>query len=368
MEYENIFEYLTEKALVYRYTVSPNPCVGACLLLNNTIVAEGYHKVFGGAHAEVDCLQNVQDTAIIANAILFITLEPCTHYGKTPPCAQYIVNKGIRHVVIGAKDPTGSATGSITYLQQHGIRVEFVDSAAARYCIQNFTAWHTFHIPHIMVKLASSIDGCIATSTYQSRWISNQSAQEFVQQVRCSVAQHDGAILVGASTVRHDDPKLTVRSMQIKKQPRVLILANNIDTIACCSIFEKRPHDCIVILTQQNIQTITVQSLQQRGVTFIAMPPAKDTSNFIDILQLLYTEYSIPYILCEGGGMLFHSLLQSGAPLEFYHITAPLIFADNKAIHLAHGNTLTDIQKAYTLHLKKLENLNGNILATYSTI
>ena len=367
MEYEKIFEYLTEKALVYRYAVSPNPCVGACLLLNDTIIAEGYHKTFGGIHAEVDCLQNIQNPDIITNAILFITLEPCTHYGKTPPCAQYIVNKGIRHVVIGAKDPTDSATNSITYLQQNGVYVEFVNSIAARYCIQNFTAWHTFNIPHIMVKLASTIDGCIATSTYQSRWISNKSAQNFVQQLRFSVAQHNGAILVGASTVRYDDPELTVRSIQTDKQPRVLILANAIDEIVHCSLFEKRPHDCIVITMQQTTQTI-VQSLQRRGVTFIAMSLAKDNSNFMDILQLLYTKYSIPYILCEGGGMLFHSLLQSGAPLEFYHIIAPLIFADNKAIHLAHGNTLTDIQKAHTLHLKKLENLNDNILATYSTI
>ena len=189
---------------------APNPAVGAVLVKNGEVVAEGWHLKSGAAHAEVAALDDAKKKAINpAECVLVVTLEPCNHQGKTPPCTKAIVQAGIKHVVFGAFDPTPKAAGGAEFLRENGIKVETgVCKAECEALIADFLFWQNSKLPYLTLKMASTLDGCIATRTGKSRWITGPQARQRVHALRA----RSQAVMVGGTTFRNDDPLLNVRT------------------------------------------------------------------------------------------------------------------------------------------------------------
>ncbi|MFZ3156397.1 MAG: bifunctional diaminohydroxyphosphoribosylaminopyrimidine deaminase/5-amino-6-(5-phosphoribosylamino)uracil reductase RibD, partial [Smithella sp.] len=202
-----------------RFYVGPNPMVGAVIVKKGMIIGRGYHQRFGGNHAEINAIHNAGED--IAGSTLYVTLEPCCHEGKTPPCTDSIIKHKIARVVIGAIDsnPLVSCQG-INYLQSCGIEVKTgVLENECRKLNEKFFHYIETGLPFITVKYAQTLDGRIATATGESQWISSTASLKFAHQLR---AEHD-AILVGRKTVDKDNPELTVRLVKGRNPLRVIV-------------------------------------------------------------------------------------------------------------------------------------------------
>ena len=204
--------------------VSPNPMVGAVLVRNGKLLAEGWHKVFGGAHAEVECLNAFGNEAIPEDAILYVNLEPCSHHGKTPPCADLIIARGVKQVVIGQRDPFPEVSGSgIARLKQAGVLVtEGVLENECRWLQRRFNTVHTRQRPYVVLKWAVSADGFLdgrPRSVREVQRITGPAADTLVHRWR----SEEQAILVGSRTVLNDDPQLTVRLVHGRSPLRVVL-------------------------------------------------------------------------------------------------------------------------------------------------
>lgn len=203
--------------------VAPNPMVGSVLVYQDRIIGEGYHQAYGQAHAEVNCLASVKekDRLLIPGSTLYVSLEPCAHFGKTPPCADLIIRSGIKKVVVAIRDPFDAVDGKgIEKLQQAGIEVILgVEQEAALEVNKRFLQFHETHRPYIILKWAESVNGAIATNEKKPAAISSAQTNRLVHQWRAEEA----AILIGATTALMDDPSLTVRLVAGKNPVRLLI-------------------------------------------------------------------------------------------------------------------------------------------------
>ena len=197
-----------------RGTTHPNPVVGAVVVRDGEAVGEGWHERKGGPHAEVVALDAAGDRA--RGATLYVTMEPCTHHGSTPPCTEAVLAAGIAKVVAGSLDPNPEAGGGLEALRAAGLEVENVDSPAARIQNEAWRTWVTAGRPFVILKLALTLDGRVAVPG--SRWVSGQEARRRVHELRAAV----DAVAVGMGTVHADDPKLTARDVGARQQPRRL--------------------------------------------------------------------------------------------------------------------------------------------------
>ena len=213
-------ERACELAARGRGNTSPNPSVGAVVVREGHVLGEGFHHRRGGLHAEVEALRaSVGETA---GATLYVTLEPCNHHGLTPPCTQAILDAKIARVVVGALDPNPkTAMGGVRRLREHGVTVDVVDAPCARELIEDFAVAITRSRPYLTLKLATSLDGYVAGKRGRREQLTGERAMEFVRELR---AAHD-AVMVGAGTVRVDDPLLTVRPPHARLRPYLRVVA-----------------------------------------------------------------------------------------------------------------------------------------------
>ena len=207
-------------------TVSPNPMVGAVLVHSGRIIGEGYHEQYGRAHAEVNCINSVreQDKPLIKESTLYVSLEPCAHHGKTPPCADLIIASDIRDIVIGSGDPNPLVAGrGISKLRDAGIKVtEHILERECDFLNRRFITFHTHHRPYIILKWAQSADGFFAPEGHRQHWLTNDYSRKLVHRWRTE----EDAILVGTNTALIDDPQLTVRFWEGRNPVRILIDMN----------------------------------------------------------------------------------------------------------------------------------------------
>jgi diaminohydroxyphosphoribosylaminopyrimidine deaminase/5-amino-6-(5-phosphoribosylamino)uracil reductase len=197
-----------------RGTTYPNPVVGAVVVRDGEVVGEGWHERKGGPHAEVIALAAAGERA--RGATLYVTMEPCTHHGTTPPCTDAVLAAGIAKVVAGSLDPNPEASGGLELLRAAGVEVENVDSPAARTLNEAWRTWVSHKRPFVILKLAQTLDGRVALP--DSRWITGEESRRRVHELRAQV----DAVAVGMGTVRADDPQLTARDVRAKRQPRRL--------------------------------------------------------------------------------------------------------------------------------------------------
>ncbi|MCC8193659.1 MAG: bifunctional diaminohydroxyphosphoribosylaminopyrimidine deaminase/5-amino-6-(5-phosphoribosylamino)uracil reductase RibD [Deltaproteobacteria bacterium] len=364
--YEPAMREALDLALRGRFYVAPNPCVGAVLLRDDgTVAARGWHERYGEAHAEVNALKDAKANGVNpADCTMVVTLEPCSHHGKTPPCADAILEAGIRRVVIGSLDPTPEARGGAQTLRKNG--VEVVTGVLQRQCddlIAEFITWKTTDLPYTILKLASTLDGRIATRTGHSRWISCPETLRLVHEVR----RHAGAILVGGNTFYHDDPRLTCRpgpdAPPAERQPFAVVVTSRLpDPGMQNRLLKERPTETIFWTTIAAAASPKAENLRKMGVEILGLSPLSRADNTspgymraeLDLregLAALRRDHGCLYVMCEGGGRLGLSLLEKNLAGEMHLHLSPRILADNEATPLFSGLSPLQIDDGVSLRI-----------------
>ena len=300
---------------------NPNPMVGAVIVKNGRIIGKGYHKKCGELHAERNAIASLTESA--EGATIYVTLEPCCHYGKTPPCTEAIIEQKIKRVVIGSRDPNPKVSGKgIKMLQEAGIEVieDFMREECDR-LNPVFFHYITTKTPYVVMKYAMTLDGKIATKTGASKWITGEAARAEVQHMRHRYM----GIMAGIGTVLADDPMLNVRVEGWKSPIRIL-----------CDSGLRIPLDGQIVKSAGKYRTIAAYAdsenteakrkrLHEMGVETIGCP---DENNQVDLKKLMkyLGEEGIDSILLEGGGTLNDSALRAGIVQEVQAFIAPKLF------------------------------------------
>jgi len=279
--------------------VSPNPMVGCVLVHQSQIIGEGYHQAFGGHHAEVNAIRSVKNQDLLKHSTLYVTLEPCSHFGKTPPCANLIVKKGIPKVVIATKDPNPMVAGKgIKILEEAGVEVELgLLQEASKFLNRRFLKGFSEKRPFIILKWAETADGFIARNDFDSKWISNEFSRTLVHKWR---AEED-AIMVGTNTVKYDNPTLNVRDWKGENPIRIIVDRNL-----------RLPSDRLVF--DNSISTILYhyKDAPQELPHQKKLGEALGKEDFLDALFKDLYKKGIGSILVEGGSTLLSALLHVG--------------------------------------------------------
>lgn len=300
--------------------VGPNPMVGAVLVRNGRIVARGYHKAFGGAHAEVECLARYRGS--FERTTLFVNLEPCAHFGKTPPCAGLLASTPIRRIVIAMSDPNPLVKGKgIAWLRAAGKQVDVgVCEEAARSLNRHFLTSIVANRPYVHVKIAQSLDGMIAGKRGVPRRISGPEARALVHRWR---TVYD-AVLVGAGTVRTDDPRLTAR-VKGGRHPAAVVLDGDLSVSPAARLFRNLHGRRVFVCTTRAAiarRSRTALRLEKAGAILLAFR-GRGRISLPGLLHELYAR-NLGSLLVEGGRDVFGQFLLSGVVDELTIFIAPL--------------------------------------------
>lgn len=297
--------------------VAPNPMVGCVIVRGGRVIAEGWHKRFGGAHAEVEALKKLKSNTA-RGATMYATLEPCHHFGKTPPCVDAVTASGIKRVVIAMRDPNPLTRGkSIRKMRAAGIDVSVgVCGREAGELNRFFIKYVTTGLPYVIVKIAQSRDGKIATAPGVRTQITGLAAMRYVQDLRRSV----GAIIVGRDTVRIDDPLLNVRRKSAP-QPIRVILDAQLQTDSRARIF-RSPGGRVILVCGPNPATRRVREFEAVGATVLPVALKKGRIDLHDALKKMGAT-GISSVLVEGGAAVFTSFARAHLADEWHVITAP---------------------------------------------
>lgn len=328
--------------------VAPNPMVGAVLVHNNRIIGEGYHMQYGQAHAEVNCIKSVaaEDVHLIAEATIYVSLEPCAHFGKTPPCADLIISYKIPNVVVGCRDPFKEVDGKgIEKLEAAGISV--LTGILEKECIElnkRFFTFHTKHRPYIVLKWAQTANGKIAVASNDRLLISNAFSNKLVHKWR----SEEAAILIGTNTALLDDPSLTNRLWH-GKSPLRMVVDMHLRLPALLNLF-KDGQPTVVFNTLQHTENVFVRT-SSGSLSGGFYQVAEDVSVIYQILNACY-QNNIQSVLVEGGAKLLQSFIDSGAWDEARIITNETLFIELglQAPQLA-GELLINQEKLFSDHI-----------------
>ncbi|WP_300778025.1 bifunctional diaminohydroxyphosphoribosylaminopyrimidine deaminase/5-amino-6-(5-phosphoribosylamino)uracil reductase RibD [uncultured Bilophila sp.] len=341
-----------------RWSAAPNPTVGAVLVRDGEVVARGWHHACGQSHAEVECLADAASRGVDPSACtLVVTLEPCNHHGKTPPCTEAVLAAGIRHVVIGLSDPNPKAAGGAERLREAGVRMEIgVCEDLCRDLVADFLVWQSTERPYVILKLAMTLDGRIATRTGHSRWITGEASRRTVHALRAGVGRAGGAVLIGGNTLHTDNPLLTARLDEpVARQPLAVSISSRVPAPDSLALFRERPAETILFTTASGAATPRAALLRERGVRVIGLDRWKSGEDLLQILRYLRKDAGCPYVLCEGGGRLGLSLLEAGLVDEFHVHIAPKVLGDKEARPLFEGRSPLELEEAISLRLTALE-------------
>lgn len=348
-----------ELALKAKGRTSPNPIVGAVIARYGRIIAEGYHRKAGDDHAEIVALKKLPK-AKVKGATLYVTMEPCSHWGKTPPCVPKIVESGIGRVVIGHRDPNPQIHGQgIRWLKEAGIEViEDVLGDACAKLNRPFEKWITSKLPYVTLKAALSLDGKIATASGESQWITNALSRQYAHQLRNEV----DCILIGAGTLRRDDPHLTVRLNHggNNHQPMVVVLDARLDAPLKRKIFQVKERK-VVFATTWNSPEEKRRALMNCGAEVWALNA--DLTGRVDLKELLkmLAEKQVTHLLVEGGGGVFSSFISEHLVDRIVAILAPKLLG-GQAIDWLPEMNIRNLEDALELDKISVKTLGDNVL------
>ena len=300
--------------------VSPNPMVGAVVVKNGRIIAQGYHRAFGADHAEVDAFKNASEN--VAGATLYVTLEPCAHFGKTPPCVNAIIERKIGRVVIGMQDPDRRVNGkSIALLKEKGIAVTVgVLESECRALNEIYVKHRSTGLPFVTLKWAQSLDGKIATAAGSSTWITSPPSLKLAHKLR---ATHD-AILVGAGTILKDNPQLTTRLIRGRNPLRV-VLDSNLKLPEDRKVFQGLDKAPTLLATTAWDEKDKLAARRALGIEVSIVPPDADGRVDLKALLKMLGKRDISSLLVEGGAETITSFLRLGLADRVMAIIAPKI-------------------------------------------
>ena len=343
---------------------APNPLVGAVVVKNGRVIGEGYHRKYGELHAERNALAACTEDP--AGATLYVTLEPCCHYGKTPPCTEIIIEKKIAKVVIGSRDPNPKVAGKgARILREHGIEV--VEDYMREACdALNPVFFHyiTTKTPYVVLKFAMTLDGKIATRTGASKWITGEAARNHVHQLRGRYA----GILAGIGTVLADDPMLNCR-IDGAHQPLRIILDSHLRIPMGSRLVRSAKEYPLLIVCTESIRdreegASRIQKLEEAGAKVWTLPE-KNGHPDLNVLMQRLGEEKIDSVLIEGGGTVNEAALKAHIVHHVYAYIAPKIFGGEDAKTPVEGSGIRLPQECANLRLAKITVLLNDMLLEY---
>ncbi len=312
---------------------SPNPMVGAVVVRDGNVVGKGYHEAVGRAHAEVNAIDDAGDAA--RGATLYVTLEPCNHTGRTPPCTEKILTASIKRVVAAMGDPNPSVTGGgNAYLETKGIEVlSGICKDEASRLNEVFVKHIQTGRPFVIVKCAATLDGRIATRTGDSKWVSGAESRRFVHRLRHAA----GGIMVGIETIRQDDPSLTTRLDDMKgTDPIRIILDTHLSISETAKVLHLDSDANTILVTGESVSAEKKRRIESRRAK--VMPsPLKAGQIDLDLLMERLGAIGITSLLIEGGGRVIASAFQAGIVDKIHFFYAPKILGGDDGVPICKG-------------------------------
>lgn len=349
--------------------VGENPMVGAVIVKDGKVIGLGHHRKFGGAHAEreaiADCRRQGHDPR---GATMYVTLEPCAHTGKQPPCADLLVHEGIAEVICARKDPNAIAAGGAEKLRAAGVAVRFSDSSSTAIALSDpFVKRITTGLPWVIAKWAQTIDGRIATRSGESKWISSDRSRRRVHRIRASV----DAVLTGMGTVLADNPMLTARDVRKVRSTAIRVVADSDLDI---------PEDCALVKTARDVRTVVVcerelataeitrekrMRLTMAGVLVIGVPLRGSGLDLRQLLAELAKQCKVASVLVEAGPGLIGSMIDGDLIDELRVYVAPLMLGDEMARSAAAGRIAPSLAAAHRYELIRAKRIENDLEVVY---
>ena len=344
-----------KEALKGRGKVSPNPLVGAVIVKNGTVIGKGAHLKYGHEHAEVNAFKNCSESPVGAD--MYVTLEPCDHHGKTPPCTERIIKEKISRVFIATLDPFKKVNGKgAERLGKAGIEVNIgILEEEAKKVNESFLHFQKTKIPFVLLKSAISLDGSIATDTGDSKWISSEKSRKYVHKLR---NDYD-AVLVGKNTVFEDDPELTVRMVK-GVNPKRIVIDKDLSLDIKHKIFsDKNSNNTIILISKDSNQFQKETILENQGITILKISTIDKHLNLKEAMKKL-GKLGITSIIVEGGGTTISSFLKAKLVKRINLFIAPIIVGSSKKF--TDGLGIDSISNAIKIVDRKISKFDKDIL------
>ncbi len=335
---------------------SPNPHVGAVVVRDGRLVSVGHHERAGLAHAEVVALRRAGEAA--RGATLYVTFEPCNHWGRTGPCTEAIEEAGVTRVVIGCRDPAPHVPGAIERLRAHGIEVTVgVLEEEAQALVADFVRHFTRGLPYVVLKAAVTLDGRTATRTGASKWITGEAARREAHRLR----RRSDAVMVGVGTVLADDPLLTVRHVR-GAQPLRLVLDTHLRTPPASRLVQTAFEVPTLILHGEGADPERGRVLEAAGVELLPVPVGHRGRLHLETALRRLAERDVVRLLVEGGATVHGAHLSEGLAQEAAIFVAPRIFGDPLALPLAFGPPVEEPGQGWHLRPRRVRRFGHDVL------
>jgi diaminohydroxyphosphoribosylaminopyrimidine deaminase/5-amino-6-(5-phosphoribosylamino)uracil reductase len=361
MRPQQYMEYALSLARLAMGYTSPNPAVGAVIVKDGLAVGMGYTQPAGSEHAEVMALRQAGDKA--QDATMYVTLEPCSHYGRTPPCTQAIIDAGISEVYISLLDPNPVVSGrGVERLNERGIKTHIgICQQEASEINEAYIKHITTGLPFVVAKFAMSLDGKIATKTGDSKWITKEETRKYAHALRYTV----DAIMVGVNTIVADNPHLTARGCGGrggigKMQPLRLVVDSKGKVPLNAHIFE--PPGEVVLAVAAPFDSVKKEKFVKMGAEVLELPAREGSVDVVELLKLLGRR-EIVTILVEGGGKLLGSLFDHHLVDKVLAFISPIIIGGCAAVSVG-GNGVDNIAKALRLNRVDVKSFDDDILVS----
>ncbi len=333
----------------YKGYTHPNPTVGCVVVNKGKIVGIGFHKKAGEPHAEIVALNMARDKS--KGADLYVTLEPCSHYGRTPPCTEAIVKAGIKRVFIGIRDPNPEVEGA-EYLISKGIEVKI--GILKRECFEINEDFFTSVLkgrPYVTLKIAQSLDGSLATLSGDSKWITSFESRRYVHRLR----SYASAVLVGANTILKDNPLLTIRHFPTSKKPLRIILDPSFKTEPHFHVYNNKNINTLLIVSKAD--PVKEEKLERKDVEVIHIQKKEDFIDMDELKNVLISK-GIINLFVEGGAYTFRKFIESNFFDKVLTFISPKLMG-GVHIKLEH---IREIEQAIQMKMRKTVILNGDII------
>ena len=358
MEHDYYMKEALRLAVKGKGRTSPNPMVGAVIVKNNKIIGKGYHKKAGFPHAEIEAIRDAGEKA--KGSRLYVNLEPCSHYGRTPPCSEAIIKSGIKDVIIGMKDPNPLVAGKgIRKLKKAGINiVHGIMGKECRAINEPYIKYIAKKLPYVTLKVAGSLDGKISTKTGESRWITGDQARNYVHKIRDEV----DAVMVGINTVLRDDPMLTTRlKKKDLRHPVRIILDSRLKIPLTAKSVQLKNGQKTIVATTAKASLRKKKILEKMGVGVLLIKEKESKVDMMDLMKKL-GKMEISNIMIEGGAEVNASALQSGIVDKVIFFIAPIIIGGANATSSIMGNGISLLKDAVSIKEAKIKKLGRDFM------